>query len=878
MNYKSVFYIFIFWLFYHTALFAQIKIQGTVVDDTNRVIENANIIIKEVNSDAILQFTKSNNNGVFQLQNLKKSTNYLLKISHLGLKTLEKRVEVQQENMILPVITLSRNAQALNEIILEAKKSAIKISGDTTKYNVDYFKNGTENNLKDLLNNIPGIKTNSKGKIVVNGQEINELLIDGENLYKKQHQLATENLASDAVKSIELYKNHTSFDQLKTNHPSGATALNILLKDSYKNKIKGSIQAESNSRDRKQISSNLYSFTKKNKFSLIQNSNNLGKKGIGDDDYFSITEGDDEQLKTRESGVVYANSTDLPQFLKIGENAVKLNTNFFNLANIYSPTKKTKVSFFSIFNNSDVTQKIVTQQSFTDSKLTFTEKINSFEKNNFGVANLKLVHKRNENTLFKLENRLIHDAIQGNNDINNLESENSINQNNESNKILFKSNFSLLKKIKNDFLTVNTFFNTNNLSTAGQIFSNQSFLNLNFEDDFVFKQNGNNRYQKSGYDATYNLNLKKVSIDLKADYAIHKHNFKTLSTTNPEYFNSFKNTSEQASQEIGLTYPVFTKARLLFRLNNNQILHTINDNEKLSNNFIGYSTSFKLKFNSNSTLELSNSFNNSVTNQENIIPDYIIKDYRSILENENLKPNTLFPSNKFNINFFKFNVSKNTALILNASHTYSNKALSSNLIYKNNYTISQFTTSPKDKLTTVMLFFDRKIKTFHVDFNINFTSVEKEFFINSILSKYSSNYFSNSVNLKSNFKHSPIHLKIGCNYSFSDFTNNGLKNKQYTLQNYIGLNGMFKKDFYWNLAATNTIFKLDSSERRMLQISPNIRYSSKNSNWEFYCNAHNILNINNAEILTNSNNIGFNTETIVSTLAGYINIGAKYKF
>jgi hypothetical protein len=44
-------------------------------------------------------------------------------------------------------------------------------------------------------------------------------LIDGENLYKKQHQLATENLASDAVKSIEFYiKNHTSFDQLKPIH------------------------------------------------------------------------------------------------------------------------------------------------------------------------------------------------------------------------------------------------------------------------------------------------------------------------------------------------------------------------------------------------------------------------------------------------------------------------------------------------------------------------------------------------------------------------------------------------------------------------------------------------------------------------------------
>jgi hypothetical protein len=65
------------------------------------------------------------------------------------------------------------------------KKKRIKISGDTTKYNVDYFKNGTEN-LKDLLNNIHGIKTNSKGKIVVNGHDLIELPLT-EKIYTKNN-------------------------------------------------------------------------------------------------------------------------------------------------------------------------------------------------------------------------------------------------------------------------------------------------------------------------------------------------------------------------------------------------------------------------------------------------------------------------------------------------------------------------------------------------------------------------------------------------------------------------------------------------------------------------------------------------------------------
>ncbi|MNE44078.1 hypothetical protein D3C80_1382890 [compost metagenome] len=110
---------------------------------------------------------------------------------------------------------------------------------------------------------MPGISTNDKGKIIVNGKEITELLIDGENLYNKQHQLATENIASKAVKSVELYKNHTSFDKLRTDNPTEATALNILIKDEFKNKLKGFVQGDSNFEDRHKINASLYNFGKK---------------------------------------------------------------------------------------------------------------------------------------------------------------------------------------------------------------------------------------------------------------------------------------------------------------------------------------------------------------------------------------------------------------------------------------------------------------------------------------------------------------------------------------------------------------------------------------------------------------------------------------
>ena len=856
---------------------AQNKIQGFIYDNNNTAIENVNVILKDAKTSSIINFTKTSNNGYFEINNLKLNNQYVLKFSHLGFKSQEKTFEVTNNNSNLEKVVLSKNAVELTELILDAKKNAISVSGDTTRYNVNYFKNGTENNLKDLLNNLPGISTNSNGKIIVNGKEISELLIDGENLFKKQHQLATENFSAESIKSIELYKNHIPFDQLKTNTPSSLTALNVLLKDNHKNKIKGFIQSEYNFDYRKQINTSIYNLSKKNKFSLIQNNNNLGKNAIGIADYLSLNE-EDEQLETKNSGVTFSNSDDIPRFLKIGENAVKLNHDFVNISNIFTPNKKTKVSFYSLVNLSNLKEKTITQQDFTDSDLAFIENIITSENNTYGLITLKGVNKPNENTIINFSNSLIIDNIKNENLIDNISLNNNTYQKKNSDKLLLKSNLRLSKKIKKNFLLVNSFLNYNQTKFDNTILSDTPFLDFDFKDDFMFKQNSDNLNQKIGYNAKYTWNLKKFFVDFKTEYTINKYYLNNTSATNLYYRNNYTSSYQDSFQEIGINYELFKNTHISFYLNNNQIQQIVNYSDRYSNNFIGYTASLKFAFGSNSSLQISNSLTNNISNQDNLIENYQIKDYRNIWTNLNLTPNTLFPINKLSLNYFKFNVINNTALIFNLNHTYTNKALGSNLIYNNNFITTQYTISPKDKLTTLMFFFEKKINQFNLNFNIDFNKIEKEFFINSILSNYSSNYLSNSVNLKSNFKQSPVHFKIGYNYSFANFKNNGLKNKQYTLQNYISLNGMLKKDFYWNIIATNTLFKLDSSERRMLQISPSIRYSKKTSGWEIYTNAHNILNLNNSEILTNSNNAGYNTSTIVSTLAGYINIGAKYKF
>lgn len=871
-----------FLLFFNISLNAQNKISGTIINDSIKKVENANVIIKDIENAKTLYFTRTDENGYFEIIGKIIPRKYILKISCLGYKSLEKEFETTSTNTVIAQIIIEKSIVELDEIVLEARRTAMTINGDTTKYNIDYFKNGTEDNLKDLLNRLPGITTNEKGKIIVNGKEITELLIDGENLFNRQHQLATENIASKTVKSVELYKNHTSFDKLKTDNPTEGTAINIVIKEEFKNKLKGFIQSDSNFDDRYKINASLYNFGKKNKFSLIQNSNNLGINPIGIQDYFSLTQVDEDQLTSKSSNVMYATTNDIPKFLTIDENVVKKNSDFLNVSNVYIPTIKTKINFYSLLNFSKLKENILTEQQFTNSNLEFKENKNTREKSVFGLFNLKLVHKPNESTLFKFSNSLVIDKVDNNTDLDNFSMVNpaSVFQNNDSDNKIFNSNFNFSKRINKSILIANAYLNFKEVDFKNDIASSKTFLDFDFNGDYYFEQQSKNINRKIGLDVAYTFHLKNLAIDLKTAHISNSFYSNNFSTTHADYKNFYKTRDIQTLQEIGLNYKIAKITNLNFNLNYNQIDQKINDLVNFNTDFLGYSTSLKFSFDTNSVLQISNSLSNSLPNPEYLIENYFVKDYRTLYRNQNIKPNTIIPLHNFNINYFKFNIKSNSTLIVNANYSFSDKAINTNLRNETNYSISEYGISPKDEITMAMLFYEKKLAKipFSLTLNLDFNRTEKKFYIDSNLSYFKSNYFSNSVSVKSTLKKSPVHFNVGYNYALTNFNNNDSENKLITFQSFLNLNGLLLKNFYWRVNSSNLIFNSDYLRRNIVLISPSLRFSKNNSNWEYYIEGHNILNLKNPEILTNPSGPGYTLQTVTGTLKGYINFGTKYKF
>jgi hypothetical protein len=870
-------YLLIFFIIYQQSLSQNIII-GTIISENNSGVEGVNVVLKEINSESVIDYTVSQSNGFFKIKNKSKSKKLLITFNALSHEGFSKEIEITNDFTNIGKIVIKSNPLALKEVILESQRNAIITKGDTTIYNVNRFLNGTEDSLKDLIENIPGIRISPKGRIEVNGVEITELLIDGDNLYKNQHKLATDNLTSDIVKSIEFYKNYTPFDKIKKDSLTGDTALNIIIKDEYKKKLKGNLQKEHNFINRYKIHATLYNFNSKNKFSLIANSNNLGIAPMSIQDYYQLIDNNNINSK-EETSVTFSSINEIPKFLTSGENVASKKNTFLNISNIFNISKKTKVHFYSILNGSSQEEIYSNKQQFIDTNIDFFENSKINENSFFANINLNSTHKFNPTTLVKITNNVSIDNLNKKDNLINdfVQEESIINQNNNSRILKIQNMIEFSKKIKKSYFSTT-------LSHNMEKMSNQSNINANFDlFDFNSIDSFSQRFNKNNSDfqliSEYSIQLNKFNPIFKIYYENSDFEFRNWTDVAQNFENSFRIMKNVVRPEVNLNYIFSKKLSISFTGDYNNINQNYNSNIENASYF-GYTANLKYKFNSNSILQLNNSISNNLANSDNLFNNEFIKDYRTVFRNLDFRSNTLFPLKKIGASYLKTNPITNTFLIINLNHSWTNKAESIDLISRNNFNIYENRISPKQEISNFVLFYQKNFQNipFTSSFNFDVNYINRDFFINNDLANFKSIYTSYDLQLRSKFKKSPIHFELGFNYSQTNFNNNNNLSTNEISKVYFNFNGLVMINLYWKIDSSHNDFKADQSKSVIKILSPSLRYSKKDSKWEFILTGHNILNFNSTVFVSNQSAIGY--ESIISNniLPGYVNLGIKYKF
>lgn len=237
---KCFFALFIF----PQIIFAQAaEIKGKLADSTSAdKPENAVIAVLRQNDSTLVKFSRSDKNGNFQIAGLD-SGSYNILITYPKYGDFVERINLKQhETLDLKTIYLTQKAKLLQEIVI--KQAAIRIKGDTTEFNADSYQVKPNATVEDLLKQLPGIQVDKDGKITAQGQQIQKILVDGDEFFSDDPTIATRNLRADAVSKVQVFDKKSDQAEFSGIDDGNTTkTLNLKLKDNAKHGYFGKLSA-----------------------------------------------------------------------------------------------------------------------------------------------------------------------------------------------------------------------------------------------------------------------------------------------------------------------------------------------------------------------------------------------------------------------------------------------------------------------------------------------------------------------------------------------------------------------------------------------------------------------------------------------------------
>ena len=272
-------------------LFSQnITINGMVIDSVlKKPLNSATISLANAKDSSLLSFTRSEDDGYFEIKNVK-AGKYLLSISYIGYEhlwlslTVGANAKVDLGNIYL------MDASKMTTVTVTARRPPVVINNDTVEFNSENFKTVPNAVVEDLLKKMPGIEVDKSGAITVNGKTVTKVFVNGKEMFTGDPKMATKNLAADAIDKIQIY-DRKSDQAMFTGIDDGSeeTAINLKMKKDRNNSTFGKLSAGGGTPERFDASGNVNRFNNDMQLSLIGAANNTNRQGFSNGDISSFS-------------------------------------------------------------------------------------------------------------------------------------------------------------------------------------------------------------------------------------------------------------------------------------------------------------------------------------------------------------------------------------------------------------------------------------------------------------------------------------------------------------------------------------------------------------------------------------------------------------
>lgn len=399
-----------------------IKLNGNIRDTTaGSLMSNSVLMALKFKDSSLVNFSRTDKKGIFTPIKIPVDT-YLVVISNPNFSDKTYLLVPGKNDTVFNFknVMLPPKSILLNEVEIVAQKEKMYYKGDTLMFTADSFKVKADATVEDLLKKLPGVKVDAAGKITVQGKEVSQVLVDGDEFFGSDPTVATKNLNAKSVENVQVYEKKSEDAESKD---ETVKVMNLQLKEDAKKGYFGKVSAASDFQKFYESELLVNKFKKSRKLSVFGLFANTPKQAFAGNDAWTYGLDNEQGWNYDADNNTWTSSNNsrpgIPQTLKGGfyfndklSKKIKLNTDYTFKDNQFTSSQETNTQYFledTTYTNTRVVGNSSGNQSHNfnlrwtqnlDSltELTVKPKVNYTTSNSNNFQNDKFISGANELT------------------------------------------------------------------------------------------------------------------------------------------------------------------------------------------------------------------------------------------------------------------------------------------------------------------------------------------------------------------------------------------------------------------------------------------------------------------------------------------------
>ena len=208
----------------------EFDVTGVAADSAGVGVGGAMVVVLAMPDSVLTEWTQTSGDGAFTLQ--VSPGEYILQVTLIGHKTVRRSFSVTDKNVAVGRIALEVLAVEIDPLVVSVEHVPFINQRDTLSFNALAFETRPNATVEDLLRRLPGIEVESDGSIKAQGEDVQNVLVDGREFFGSDPTIATKNLPADAILQIDVYDKESDMAEF-TGIPDGEEerTINLGLKE-----------------------------------------------------------------------------------------------------------------------------------------------------------------------------------------------------------------------------------------------------------------------------------------------------------------------------------------------------------------------------------------------------------------------------------------------------------------------------------------------------------------------------------------------------------------------------------------------------------------------------------------------------------------------